>query len=98
MKHHPFNTPPAGEAKAQAAISVTEVVTTWDQVLRDLGAVQVMGELSEFSIARSGHAYFVLTDGVSALRGMIWKERVRALAFAPQVGDQVLDGAGCPRR
>ena len=90
MKHHPFSIPTTGETQAPAAFSVTEVVTRWDQVLRRLGQAQVMGELSEYNLARSGHVYFVITDGISAMRGMIWKDRVRALAWAPQVGDQVL--------
>ncbi len=90
MKHHPFSVPPTSEAKEQQAFTVTEVVTRWDQVLRDLGTAQVMGELSEYSVARSGHAYFVVSDGTSAMRGMLWKERVRGLAWSPQVGEQVL--------
>ena len=90
MKHHPLTHPGPQAAKPQAAITVTEVVSAWDQVLRQLGAVQVMGELSEWTVARSGHAYFSLSDGRSSMRCVLWKDRLRALAWKPAVGDQVL--------
>ena len=90
MKHHPLAPPGPQDAKPQAAISVSEVVTCWDQALRQLGAVQVMGELSEWMVARSGHAYFVLSDSRSSMRCVLWKDRLRALTWRPSVGDQVL--------
>ena len=57
---------------------------------RELGAVQVMGELSEWSVARSGHAYFTISDGRSSMRCILWKDRLRSLAWQPQAGEQVL--------
>lgn len=90
MKHHPFSSPPPADAEQQSAISVSQVVEAWDQSLRCLGAVQVMGELSAFSLSTNGHAYFTLSDGRCSLSGMLWRDRVRALAWTPAVGDQVL--------
>ena len=90
MKYHPLTTPSPQDTKPQAAISVSEVVACWDQALRQLGAVQVMGELSEWTVARSGHAYFVLSDGRCSMRCVLWKDRLRTLAWQPNVGDQAL--------
>ncbi len=90
MKHHPLATPSPQDTKPQAAISVSEVVSCWDQALRQLGPVQVMGELSEWTVARSGHAYFVLSDGKCSMRCVLWKDRLRTLAWQPSAGDQVL--------
>lgn len=90
MKFHPLAHPNPKEARPQAAVSVSEVVFRWNQVLRELGAVQVMGELSEWSVARSGHAYFTISDGRSSMRCILWKDRLRSLAWQPQAGEQVL--------
>ncbi len=59
-----------------------------DANLRD---VWVQGEVSNFKIASSGHAYFTLKDGNAQLPCVMWKPHVQRQAkyFLPQDGDAI---------
>ena len=52
--------------------------------------VCVIGEISNYKLYPSGHAYFSLKDAESALRCILFKGNVRILRFRPDNGMQVL--------
>ncbi|VAW43431.1 Exodeoxyribonuclease VII large subunit [hydrothermal vent metagenome] len=51
--------------------------------------VEVSGEISNFSRARSGHLYFTLKDDKSQLKCVMWRSAAERLRFHPQDGDAV---------
>lgn len=52
-----------------------------------LKGLTVRGELSEFKIHyKSGHAYFVLKDSTSQIKGVMFSRSVQKLGFMPQSG------------
>jgi exodeoxyribonuclease VII large subunit len=51
--------------------------------------VTVCGELSNFSLAASGHCYFTLKDETGQLRCAMFKRAASSLGFAAQDGQQV---------
>ncbi|MCR5143233.1 MAG: exodeoxyribonuclease VII large subunit [Ruminococcus sp.] len=52
-----------------------------------LKGLTVRGELSEFKIHyKSGHAYFVLKDSTSKIKGVMFSRSVQKLGFMPQSG------------
>lgn len=56
----------------------------------DLQAVQVTGEISNFKRYPSGHCYFTLKDGASALKCVMFAGRARYLRFQPVNGNKVV--------
>ncbi len=58
-----------------------------DYRLREL---QVIGEVSNFSQAKSGHVYFTLKDDQSQLRCVMWSRSANRSAFMPVDGDAVI--------
>ncbi len=55
--------------------------------LQDL---EVEGEISDFRIPGSGHAYFTLKDAEAQLRCVMWRSDVQAQTYRPQQGDHVV--------
>jgi exodeoxyribonuclease VII large subunit len=55
--------------------------------LRDL---DVSGEVSNFTRARSGHLYFTLKDDEAQLKCVMWRTSAQRLYFEPQDGDAVV--------
>ncbi len=55
-----------------------------------LQQVEVKGEISNFTRARSGHLYFTLKDGKAQLKGVMWRSAAQRLRFAPSNGDQIV--------
>ncbi|PSH03915.1 MAG: exodeoxyribonuclease VII large subunit [Acidobacteria bacterium] len=51
--------------------------------------VWVLGEISNYRPAESGHLYFTLKDGDSQLRVVIFRAQARLLRFRPQNGMQI---------
>jgi len=49
----------------------------------------VGGEISNFTLAKSGHAYFVLKDAQAQVRCVMFRSRLRALDWEPRDGLQV---------
>jgi exodeoxyribonuclease VII large subunit len=65
------------------------------QQLRDLveqrfPAVWVEGEVSNFKVYGSGHAYFTLKDAGAQLRAVLFRNRTRRIRFEPRDGLHVL--------
>ena len=56
----------------------------------ELQNIWVDGEISNLTIARSGHAYFSLKDAESQFRCVMWKSAVQRQKLPLKEGDQVL--------
>lgn len=52
--------------------------------------VEVSGEISNFTQARSGHLYFTLKDESAQLKCVMWRSAAEKLRFGPQDGDAVV--------
>jgi exodeoxyribonuclease VII large subunit len=52
--------------------------------------VQLAGEISNFSRARSGHLYFTLKDEQAQLKCVMWRSLAERLRFLPEDGDAVV--------
>lgn len=52
--------------------------------------VEVSGEISNFTQARSGHLYFTLKDANAQLRCVMWRSTAERLRFHPGEGDAVI--------
>jgi exodeoxyribonuclease VII large subunit len=58
-----------------------------DEVLQDMW---VEGEVSSFTVAASGHAYFAIKDDQSAIDCVMWKMARARQSFQPRVGDKIV--------
>ncbi len=77
----------------QATWSVTDLtryIREMFEVDFRLQDVEVEGEISNFTRARSGHLYFTLKDGNAQLKGVMWRSAAQRLLFDPSNGDQVV--------
>ncbi len=54
--------------------------------------VEISGEISNFTRARSGHLYFTLKDAEAQLKCVMWRSAAEKLRFAPGDGDAVVAG------
>jgi exodeoxyribonuclease VII large subunit len=52
--------------------------------------IWLRGEISNLTLASSGHLYFVLKDASAALKCVMWRSGVELLAWRPEQGAQVL--------
>ena len=52
--------------------------------------VEVTGEISNFTRARSGHLYFTLKDNKAQLKCVMWRSSAERLLFFPENGDAVI--------
>ncbi|MCB8942376.1 MAG: exodeoxyribonuclease VII large subunit [Ardenticatenaceae bacterium] len=55
-----------------------------------LQEVEVTGEISNFTRARSGHLYFTLKDNEAQLKCVMWRSAAEQLLFFPENGDAVM--------
>ena len=55
--------------------------------------VEVAGEVSNFTRARSGHLYFTLKDESAQLKCVMWRSHAERLRFQPGDGDAVVANA-----
>ena len=55
-----------------------------------LQALEVTGEISNFTRARSGHLYFTLKDEKAQLKCVMWRSGAERLGFFPEDGDAVI--------
>lgn len=56
---------------------------------RSVPPLRVVGELSNFTRAASGHWYFTLKDASAQVRAVMFRGRAQAVDFAPREGDRV---------
>ena len=82
------NTPYAPEDPPQRRIySVTELTREIRTLLEDhFPFLWVEGEISNFRVPSSGHYYFVLKDGESQIRCVMFRSQHRWLRFLPEDG------------
>ena len=55
-----------------------------------LQSIQIVGELSNVTHARSGHLYFTLKDHTSQLKAVMWRSSADKLPFRPKDGLEVV--------
>ncbi len=84
----------ADEVKASVAMSKVWQVGALCRAVADalearFNPVQVLGELSGFSRASSGHCYFSLKDESSQIRCAMFRRAASLLDFSPRDGDMV---------
>ncbi|MEW6182347.1 MAG: exodeoxyribonuclease VII large subunit [Bacillota bacterium] len=73
--------------------TVTDVTRRIQELLDGdpvLGTLWVRGEISNLSIAASGHLYFTLKDQASQLRAVMFRSRAQTLAFPVENGLMVI--------
>lgn len=58
-----------------------------DEVLRDVG---VLGEVSNWKRASSGHIYFSLKDSGATLTAVMWRNAALSHSWLPREGDQII--------
>ncbi|MEZ4831441.1 MAG: exodeoxyribonuclease VII large subunit [Caldilineaceae bacterium] len=58
-----------------------------DDLLRD---VWIVGEVSNWTQARSGHVYFTVKDSGASLASVMWKGNVFRHTWLPREGDQIM--------
>jgi exodeoxyribonuclease VII large subunit len=86
--------PPGFPAPSQSRRRVF-TVSELNGVIRDLletqlAEVWVEGEVSNFKLWTTGHAYFTLKDGASQLKAVMFRSAARALKFKPEDGLHVI--------
>jgi exodeoxyribonuclease VII large subunit len=72
-------------------LTVSELTARIGEVLEErFPAVWVEGEISNFYLHGSGHAYFTLKDADAQLRAVLFRTRMRRIRFEPTDGLHVL--------
>ena len=76
---------------ARAVLSVSELTRRLQEVLEErFPAVWVEGEISNYRLYGSGHAYFTLKDAESQIRAVLFRNRGRRIKFEPGDGLHVM--------
>ena len=76
---------------ARAVLSVSELTRRLQEVLEErFPAVWVEGEISNYRLYGSGHAYFTLKDAESQIRAVLFRNRGRRIKFVPGDGLHVM--------
>jgi len=75
----------------RAVLSVSQLTEQLRGVVEErFPAVWVEGEISNFRLYGSGHAYFTLKDDGAQLRTVLFRNRMRRIRFEPSDGQHVL--------
>jgi len=83
--------PPFAETEEEAPLTVSELVGLIGGTLeRQFSHLLVLGEITSFSRAGSGHCYFTLADQHACVEAVLWRTDALRLAFRPQIGDEVV--------
>lgn len=77
-------------AQAWSVSELTQYIREIFEIDYRLQEVEVSGEISNFSEARSGHLYFTLKDDKAQLKCVMWRTAAERLRFAPGDGDAVV--------
>jgi exodeoxyribonuclease VII large subunit len=81
----------AAEAKKETALTVTQLTAQIRGQLEDrFPAVLVEGEISSWSVAPSGHAYFSIKDEGALLNCVAWRGSIQKLTFKPAEGTKIV--------
>ncbi len=76
------------EARIYSVNDITEDIKTILEAAFD--GIWIEGEISNYRVAASNHAYFVLKDDRSQVRSVMFRMQKSRLRFDPEDGDQVL--------
>lgn len=74
-------------------LSISHLTTILKGIIEDdedLQDLWVDGEISNLTIARSGHAYFSLKDDQSQFRAVMWRHALSRQRIVPKEGDRVI--------
>jgi len=75
----------------RAVLTVSQLTDQLRAVVEEqFPAVWVEGEISNFRLYGSGHAYFTLKDEGAQVRGVLFRNRMRRIRFEPGDGQHVL--------
>lgn len=77
----------------QSVLTISRLTAMIKRVIegqKELQNIWVDGEISNLTIARSGHAYFSLKDSESQFRCVMWKSAVQKQRYPLREGDSVL--------
>lgn len=87
----PFPNQPAREDRPVWNVSeLTTYIREMFELDYRLQEIEVMGEISNFTRAASGHLYFTLKDGAAQIKCVMWRSQADRLRFRPSEGDAVL--------
>jgi len=78
------------QARTWSVNELTRYIRELFEIDFRLQDVEVMGEISNFVQARSGHLYFTLKDEEAQLKCVMWRSAAERLTFKPQDGDAVV--------
>jgi exodeoxyribonuclease VII large subunit len=82
---------PSGRTSARTIWSVSELSRQLSTALEErFPTVWVEGEISNFKVYGSGHAYFTLKDEGAQIRAVLFRNRMRRIRFEPGDGLHVL--------
>jgi exodeoxyribonuclease VII large subunit len=90
MNNSPINNPD-NDGVEPTILTVAALTRFIRQTLeKQVGRVEVEGEISNFKTYGSGHSYFTLKDDQSQISCVMFKGRRMALNFEPQEGEKVV--------
>lgn len=75
---------------AWSVSQLTQYIRELFEIDYRLQDVEVSGEISNFTRARSGHLYFTLKDDKAQLKCVMWRSGAERIRFQPQDGDAVV--------
>lgn len=84
---------PATDPNATAVWTVADLTAYIREMFEidyRLQDVEIQGEISNLTRARSGHLYFTLKDEAAQLKCVMWRSAAERLRFDPDEGDAVL--------
>jgi exodeoxyribonuclease VII large subunit len=81
---------PSDPAGSPDALAVSELLQLVGELFTGIGSVRVVGEVAQFTAARSGHWYLTLKDDAGVLSAVMFKGDHRYLHWTPQLGEKVL--------
>jgi exodeoxyribonuclease VII large subunit len=75
----------------RSVLSVSDLAAQLRAVMEErFPAVWVEGEISNFKVHASGHAYFTLKDAGAQIRAVLFRNRTRRIRFEPRDGIHVM--------
>lgn len=87
----PFGLPPAQGSNAPPELTVTELSHKLKRLVEtEFSFVRVRGEISQVTVAKSGHLYTSLKDQDSVLSAICWKGSLAQLSVRPEEGLEVI--------
>lgn len=85
-----IESPAKNDAFPLEILTVAQLNHAVGQLLeREIPALWVRGEISNFTAAASGHWYFTLKDSNASVRTVMFRGRAASVGFTPRAGDQV---------